>query len=92
MKSKKQKILFSWIVRNLVSPALFLSFFIASSAGAGSEIPTMSESNTGEALLIAATLALAALGLIVSSLISWGRRQDAISEAIKSEAKMTSLR
>jgi len=84
MNSKKQRLFFSCVVRNLVLPVFFFSFFIASStvAGAEAEIRTTSDSNTGEALLITVTLALALSGLMIKGIISWARRQDDISDNI----------
>ena len=84
MKLKMQRFSFSWIVRNLVLSTLLLGFtgLTGTAMGAGGEVHATSYSNFGEAILIALTVALVLLGLVLRTLIFWGRKQDTLSESL----------
>jgi len=81
MKSNRQNLL-TPVTQKLVLPLLFLGLSVASNIVASAEagIHTMSGGNFIVAILITVIVSVVLAGLMVFGLISWGRRQDAISD------------
>ncbi len=87
MKINRRNPLFLRKVRNLYLPAFLMGLFIVSSTAAYTETGIQQPSGDvfGSDLLMVVAAAILLAGLVIVGLISWGRRQNSMSEHISNE-------
>ncbi len=88
MKINRPNPLFLRKVRNLYLPAFFIGLFIVSGTVADTETGIQHPSGDvfGSDLLMVVAAAILLAGLVIAGLISWGHRQNSISEHISDDA------
>ncbi len=87
MKMNRCNPFFRRKARSLYLPVLFMGLFIVSGTVAGAEagIRYSSGDAFGSDLLMVVAAAILLAGLVIASLIFWGRKQDSFSEYYSDE-------